>query len=150
MAHLAPRRRATTITAAVVAVPLLAGLAWLTLAPQRLEQRHPGFVHDALQRLGEIFGTAWGHLGPADVLANTVVFVPIGILAYLIIPRRAWFAALLVGPVMSTAIELSQRFFLPERDPSLHDVAAATIGATIGVGLAALCTFLTAARVPSQ
>jgi glycopeptide antibiotics resistance protein len=134
------------VTAAAVALPLLAGLAWLTLAPRRIEQRAPQFVSDVLEWMSAVFGSAWGTLGVADFVANLAVFVPVGILAYLILPRRAWVVALLVGPALSGTVELFQFLFLPERVAALSDVMAATIGTALGVGVAALCTVITARR----
>ena len=146
MAALAARRTSTTVTAAVIALPLAAALAWLTLAPQRIEQRAPQLVGAALEWVAGFLGSWWASIAVADFVANLLMFVPVGILAYLILPRRAWIAALLVSPAVSGAVELVQLIFLPERDATLTDVAAATIGGAVGVGLAALCTLVTARR----
>ncbi|MFT4219636.1 MAG: VanZ family protein [Microbacterium sp.] len=146
---LAKRRRATTITAAVIAVPMLAGVAWLMLAPQRVEQRYPELVEAALAWAASTLGPWWGTIDGADFVANIAVFVPIGILAYLIVPRRAWLIALLLGPVIAAAIELAQRFLLPGRVSSPTDVVAAAIGSSAGVVIAVLCTLATA-RVPAS
>jgi glycopeptide antibiotics resistance protein len=146
MAALAARRTSTTVTALAIALPLLAALAWLTLAPRRIEQRAPEFVSVALGWMSEVFGSSWGTLGVADFAANLAVFVAIGILAYLIIPRRAWMVAILVGPALSAAVELVQFLLLPERVAALSDIVAAAIGTALGVGLAALCTVITARR----
>jgi glycopeptide antibiotics resistance protein len=146
MAALAARRTSTTVTAVAIALPLLVGLAWLTLAPRRIEQRAPEFVSVVLEWMSSVFGSSWGTLGVADFAANLAVFVPVGLLAYLILPRRAWVVAILVGPALSGAVELIQFLFLPERVAALSDVVAATIGAALGVGIAALCTVITARR----
>lgn len=146
MSMLAPRRTSTTLSASVIALPLSAGLAWLTLAPLRIEQRMPGLVDRVLTWVAHLIGRPWAAMTIADFLANIAVFVPVGILAYLIIPRRAWVAALLVGPVLSAGIELTQALVLPERVASLSDVVAATIGSVFGIVAAALCTAISGIR----
>ncbi len=150
MLQLARRRTSTSVAAAVIALPLLVGIASLTLFPERIEQRHPGFVHRVLTWAADAFGPMWGTTAVADVVANTLVFVPVGILAYLIIPRRAWIASLLTGPALATAIECFQLLFLPGRDAAVHDVLAASVGSAFGVGVAAGCTLLTARRMSPE
>lgn len=153
MAPLLPApRRSTRIWALALGLPFLAGLAALTLTPSRVEERMPNLldlVLVAAHRLG------WSSLDftRLEILANVVVFVPVGILAFLLIPRRVWPLSLLVGPAGSIAIETAQRVVLPHRAATLMDVVANSTGATLGIVLALLCTTLVAAlssRSPSS
>lgn len=63
--------------------------------------------------------------------ANVVMFVPFGVLVGLLL-TRAWLVVLL-GSCLSTAIELSQLFFLPTRVATVQDVVLNTLGAALGV-----------------
>lgn len=144
MTPIARRRRATTIVSAVLAAALIGALAVLLLSPARLEQRLPEVVEAGRTMLGALLGPWAATLGGADLVANVVVFVPVGVLAALLLPPRAWPAALLVTPVLSGAVEAVQALALPGRVGSLTDIAAATAGGALGVGIAALCTALTA------
>lgn len=71
-----------------------------------------------------------------EFLGNVALFVPIGALIGLALPRRRWVAMLLCGPALSTAVELVQRHFLSDRYASLSDIIANSIGSTLGVLIA--------------
>lgn len=142
---LPPPRRFTRGWALGLGIPFLAGLALLTLTPERIEETMPNLLDVVL---GTAHSLGWEQLDFTllEVLANILVFVPIGILAFLLLPRRVWPVALLIGPAMSVAIEVSQRVALPHRAATVTDVVANSTGATAGVVLAVLCTLLFAPR----
>lgn len=142
----APRRRATSVVALVLTALFLVFLAWLLLSPQRLEDRLPDGVAAAQHWISSQFGPQFATIDGLDGVANTAVFVVVGVLAYLVLPRRAWYLALLVSPALSALVELVQAVALPGRVSDPRDVLAATLGGAIGVGLSALCTALTAQR----
>jgi VanZ family protein len=71
-----------------------------------------------------------------EFTANVIWFVPLGLLGVLAFGRRWWWLVLLGGAAVSTAIEAGQWLLLPERTPTLVDVAANTVGTAIGVALA--------------
>lgn len=150
MTRWAPRRRATTVVSLSVTAVMTAFLAWLTLSPQRLEQRLPEGVEAAREFIATSFGPQFATIGWMDRFANIAVFIAVGVLAYLIIPRRAWFVALLVAPVASALVELVQAVALPDRVSDPGDVVSAALGGAIGVSVAALCTALTARRRSSE
>ncbi|GAA1218615.1 VanZ family protein [Microbacterium maritypicum] len=140
---LPPPRRFTRAWALVLGIPFLIGLAALTLTPSRVEETMPNLLDVVLttaHRLG------WESLDftRLEVIANVLVFVPVGILAFLLLPRRVWFLALLVGPVLSAAIETAQRVALPHRAATVNDVVANSTGAILGVALAVVVTLLVA------
>jgi glycopeptide antibiotics resistance protein len=148
-ALLPPPRRVTRGWALGLGIPFLAGLAILTLTPSRVERSMPNLldlVLSAAHRLG------WQSLDftRLEVLANVLVFIPVGILAFVLIPRRAGILSLVVGPALSLLIEAAQRFALPHRAATFTDVVANSVGATVGVLLAVLCTLLFAARTVSR
>ena len=142
---LPPPRRFTRAWALALGIPFLLALAALTLTPSRVEDSLPN-VLDLV--LGTAHRIGWSSLNFArlEVIANVLVFVPIGILAFVLVPRRLWGFALLAGPALSLAIETAQWLALPHRAATLSDVLANSAGATLGVVLAVLCTLLFAPR----
>lgn len=96
------------------------------------------------------WGEEWGSILVLNAVANTLLFVPVGVLAYLLFPRRAWALALLVSPIACGLSELVQANFLADRVADIADVIAATAGGTIGVALAALFTLVIAWRRTSR
>ena len=126
-----PLRRGALI---VVSVAYLAVVAYMTLTPdpQGWEPGTP--VAEAIDWLEQ--HTQTDAYDIIEALANVVMFVPFGILAWLWL-RRRW-AAILVGFTASCCIELSQLAFLPTRYASVQDVLMNSLGAAIGVALVTL------------
>lgn len=90
----------------------------LSLAIQEGHERGvPGFVDHAFIEFG----------------ANILLFGPVGILCALLVGRRLWPVALLMGPALSGVIELVQKFLIEGRYGTVADVIANSIGATLGV-----------------
>lgn len=145
-ALLPPPRRLTRAFALTLGLPFLAGLALLTLTPSRVEDSMPNLLDLVL---GVTHRLGWTSLDftRLEVLANVLVFVPVGVLAFLLLPRRTWLLAFLVGPGISMLIEAAQRVALPHRAATVTDVLANSAGATFGVALGVLCTLLFAPRV---
>ena len=142
---LPPPRRFTRGWALGLGIPFLAGLALLTLTPERVEDAMPNLL-DVVRGVAHALGAGSLDVTRLEVFANILVFVPIGILAFLLLPRAVWPLALLIGPAMSGAIELAQRLALPHRAATVTDVIANSAGATAGVVVAVLCTLLFAPR----
>ncbi|GAB3601395.1 VanZ family protein [Microbacterium tumbae] len=139
--HLLTRRIAIAIS-----IPFLAALAYLTLWPTRVEDRMPTTLDGVLGLFRDRLGWTWLGFAQLELIANILVFIPVGVLAFLLMPRRIWGIAFAVGPAISLAIEAWQAIALPERAATLADVAANSAGATIGVGLAILSTLLLSRR----
>ncbi|MEV8250436.1 VanZ family protein [Microbacterium sp. NPDC076768] len=145
MSSLPPPRVSTRVWAIILGIPFLAGLAALTLTPSRVEQSMPSFLDLILSTAHRLGWTSLDFAG-LEVIANILVFLPIGILAFVLLPRRFWLLAILIGPLLSLAIETAQRVALPHRIATLNDVVANSAGALLGVALALLCTLVFAAR----
>lgn len=146
---LPPPRRFTRAWALALGIPFLFILGALTLTPSRVEHTMPNLLDlilDAAHRLG------WESLDftRLEILANILVFIPVGILAFVLLPRRVWPLALLVGPVLSLAIETAQRVALPHRAATITDVLANSTGAIFGVAFAVMCTLLFAPRTSQR
>jgi len=138
---LPPPRRLTRGIAAALGIPFLVGLALLTLTPARVEETMPNLLDltlSAAHRLG------WESLDftRLEIIANVLVFVPVGILAFLLVPRRLWLLAVILGPALSLSIEIAQRLVLPHRSATVTDVIANSGGALIGVFAAIAGTLL--------
>jgi len=73
-----------------------------------------------------------------EIAANVLLFVPLGVLVARILGVRLWWGGVVAGFLLSVLIELCQSAFLPARFPSIADVAANTLGATLGAVLALL------------
>lgn len=73
---------------------------------------------------------ACGQLGPLDVFHNILLFMPLG--AALVWTGVRWRPAVLLGFLLSLAIELAQLFWIPGRDASLSDVLTNTTGTLVG------------------
>lgn len=142
---LPPPRRFTRAWALALGIPFLAGLAALTLTPSRVEQSMPNLL-DLVLTVAHRLGWESLDFTRLEIIANVLVFVPVGILAFLLLPRRVWFLALLIGPLLSALIETAQRVALPHRAATLNDVVANSTGAILGVALAIVCTLLFASR----
>ncbi|MGM1018134.1 MAG: VanZ family protein [Actinomycetota bacterium] len=139
---LPPPHRLTRRIALILGIPFLLALGFLTLWPQRVEDSMPVLLDRVLGFLRDDLAWTWMGFSTLEVLANILVFIPVGILAFVFAPRRIWPVAFLVGPLVSIAIELVQGIALPERASTVADVIANSAGATIGVGVALLCTLL--------
>lgn len=146
---LPPPRRHTRAGALALGIPFLAGLALLTLTPSRVEETMPDLL-DLVLSIGHRLGWTSLDFTLLEVLANVLVFVPVGILAFLLLPRRVWMISLLVGPLLSLSIEAAQRIALPHRAATVTDVIANAFGATAGVAFAVLCTLVFAVRRAPQ
>ncbi|MCU1530660.1 MAG: VanZ family protein [Arthrobacter sp.] len=79
----------------------------------------------------------WVDYSFVESASNVLLFVPLGALVVGMMGRRYWWVGTAAGILLSCLSELAQFFFLPARYPTLADVAANTLGATLG-GLLAL------------
>lgn len=146
MSRLLPApHRLTRGIAAALGVPFLAVLALLTLTPRRVENSMPNIL-DLILSVTHRAGWDWLDFTRLEIIANVLVFVPVGILAFLLLPRRVWPLSILLGPAISVGIEVAQGLALPHRAATVGDVVANSTGALIGVLAAIACTLLFAPR----
>ena len=73
-----------------------------------------------------------------EVGLNVVLFVPLGLLGLLLLPRVPWWAWTAVGLAFSSLLESAQWAFLPSRSPTVSDLVANTTGCLLGAIAAAL------------
>jgi VanZ family protein len=120
------------VVLAIAGLVLLACVLVVGLLPTRVdggvEVQVRAFV-DALRAAG---APLWVDYDLIDFLANIAFFVPVGLIAALLLPHRLWWLAIPIGAALSGALELGQALFLPQRYASITDVIANTIGAALG------------------
>lgn len=123
----------------VLGLVLLCGtVAVITMWPHPVDQGSRGRIAELLDALHVLGVPAWFGYAQLEVLANVAIFAPLGLALGLLLPaRRVWLAAVLL-PLCSIAIELTQLWFLPARFATVSDVIANSVGAWIGIGIAAL------------
>jgi glycopeptide antibiotics resistance protein len=88
---------------------------------------------DLLQRLG---APEWVRYTVIEFSANILLFVPAGLFLVILAGPRRWWLGPLAGFGASSAIELGQLVFLPDRFATVNDVIANSVGAIIGTALA--------------
>lgn len=127
-----PRRAAIWGLGAYVLV-----LGLIAFWPVPVDQGSSDLLMRSLRKLHRWGVPTWFDYGVVELASNVVLFLPLGALVALILGARLWWGGIAVGFAVSVLIELAQLAFLPERFPSVADVAANTFGAMVGA-LAAL------------
>lgn len=117
---------------------LLAGGALILLWPSPVDRMLRSGLDGILNRLR---GAGLGDLfryGVVEFAGNILLFIPLGIVLALLLPRgRRWIAPILCL-VGSLAAEFAQATFLPNRQADPTDVLANAIGGLIGTVLVVL------------
>lgn len=137
------RRGLLTVPRAAVAVALCvyaAGVVANTVFPIYLDKPHEAFW--------QLYLDPFAPYELDDALMNVAVFVPVGVLVPLVLPRAPWWAAAAVAAGFSLLIELSQ--FLTGNLlggghlADVHDLFFNVVGGLLGLVLLAVVT-----RVPA-
>ena len=138
---LSRRRVAGMIASALAIIAVLA----LTLGPG-------AFVAPARGAFERVLDAATAPLlqgipyGDARLL-NAALFIPLGATAAIMLGRRRWIVAILLGFAVSVAVEYAQRT-IPGRVPDPEDVFWNTLGAAIGVLVVVLARLIAGVRSP--
>ncbi|MDQ4504346.1 VanZ family protein [Sinomonas sp. ASV322] len=93
---------------------------------------------------------SWLHAGAIGAAANVAVFVPVGLLVALLLPRGWRWLAVAACCALSTFIEIVQWIMLTDRSGNVRDVITNTTGALIGAVLASLWLRLRRPREPQH
>jgi glycopeptide antibiotics resistance protein len=115
----------------------LLALLLVTLTPTPVDQPFEKLLTRLISELHERGLPRMIGYGEIEFGANVAMFVPIGFLTALLLPRRFAWVAILVGPLLSAVVETTQLVFLPARYASVLDVVANSAGSLLGVGIAA-------------
>jgi glycopeptide antibiotics resistance protein len=132
----------------LVTVAYLGVVAGLTLTPMPAHGRNSiiwRFV-DIFERFPQ---TRWLDFATVEFLGNVAMFLPLGLFLVLLLGRGRWWLAILFGVGLTLTIELVQQF-LPSRVSDPRDLAANSIGVTLGVLAALVVTAAKARRLRAQ
>lgn len=119
---------------AALAVVYLGVIGVITLGPTLWRTLPNRGDYDVLSPSVWVDPETWVRLGSPEFVANILLFVPLGLLVRLAVPRAGWFGAVVTGGVVSIAIEVLQMWSPRVSDP--RDVVANTLGAAAGALLA--------------
>lgn len=114
------------------ALAYAAAVLWVTVGPAPGRTRGNQVDGGILNLEAWASSATWttGYL--AEMALNVAIFVPVGVLAALSIPRRRWPLALLAGLGLTAAIELLQ-LLQPDRISDPRDLVMNTAGTVVGV-----------------
>jgi glycopeptide antibiotics resistance protein len=124
-----------SIPFAVLAAVYLGVVTVLTLGPTPWRTRPTQSDYDVLSPSTWLDPDTWVRVGSPEFIANILLFVPLGLLLRLAVPRASWVVPAVLGVGLSGAIEVLQMGTARVSDP--RDILANTVGALLGVVLAA-------------
>ena len=133
----------------VVTLLYLGVVGFITLGPQPLDEGTDSLVWRLLGLFSRFESLVWITYSVLEFLANVAMFVPVGLFFVLLLGRRRWWLAIVLGIVLTCGIEFAQ-MFLPGRVSDPRDVVANSVGAFIGVVIALVVTWPAAIRRARQ
>jgi glycopeptide antibiotics resistance protein len=127
-------RRSTPF--AVLAVAYLGVIGLVTVGPTLWRVRPAQSDYDVLSPATWLDPDTWVRIGSGEFIANVLLFVPLGLLLRLALPRVTSLLPFGISVALSFGIEVLQMGSPRVSDP--RDVAANALGALIGVVVAAV------------
>ena len=121
---------------AVLAAMYLGVVGLITLGPTPWRTRGPLGDYDVLSLATWLDPETWSRTVSVEFVANILLFVPLGLLLRLALPRVTWLGAVLLGGAVSVVVEVLQMATTRISDP--RDVVANTLGALGGALLGAI------------
>lgn len=118
----------------------------VTMWPTPVDAGYEGAIARLLAAMHRVGVPEWFAYNELEFTANIAMFVPLGFLVGLALPRRAVWLAFVLVPAFSAAIEWTQGNFLETRVSTFQDVIANTAGGWVGV----LIAFVIRAMVHSR
>jgi len=115
---------------AVLAAVYLAVIGVVTLGPTLWRTLPNRGDYDVLSPTVWVDPDTWVRLGSPEFVANILLFVPLGLLLRLSVPRGGWVGAAVIGGAVSVAIEVLQMWSPRVSDP--RDVVANALGGLAG------------------
>lgn len=129
----------------VVTFVYLGVVGFITLGPQPLDEGTDSLVWRLLGFFARFGATDWITYSALEFWANVAMFVPVGLFFLLLLGRRRWWVAVLLGVGLTCVIEFAQ-MFLPSRVSDPRDILANSVGALAGVVIALIVTWPAAIR----
>lgn len=120
-------------------------VGWLTLSPLSGNNQF-GFLWDLADFFAAHRRTEWITFNVIEFTANVAMFVPIGLFFVLLLGRRQWWLAIVLGILLTLGIELAQQN-IANRVSDPRDLMANSLGAVIGTLLALVLTAAKARRI---
>lgn len=117
---------------------MLFPLAFIAFWPSPVDQSVRGDLKDSLLFLHGIGVPGWFGYELIEMLANIVLFMPLGFAGYLSSRTFSVWLVSAIGLFMSGSIELGQLVFLHQRFASVWDMLSNSFGAGVGAYLACL------------
>jgi glycopeptide antibiotics resistance protein len=124
-------------------------VAWVTLGPQPFDEHNGGWIYRMLDVFQAHNVTSWITYDRLEFLSNVGMFVPIGLFFLLLLGRRFWWLAILIGCALTVGIETAQ-LFIPGRVSDVRDVISNSTGAFVGVIAGLILTAPKARRLRVQ
>lgn len=124
----------------------LAVVLWVTMSPTPINMGREDAIRKLLAVLHDNGVPDWFGYSKLEFTANIAMFVPLGLLICLALPRRGVWLGLLLAPAFSAAIELAQALLLSQRTASVQDVIANGLGGWAGLLIAIIVRALVHAR----
>ncbi len=147
LARLDGRRRRTAVVAAVLGGAYLAALtvlSVLTYTGNTSVLAADGSFSSVLGAMTVSPGILPQTTGVMALVWGALFFIPIGVFAYLTLPRWAWPLSLLVGPVVAILLQLGAWAAMPGHPADPVQWLSHAAGSALGVGIAAACARLVA------
>lgn len=113
------------------ALALTIGVLWLTVGPAPWGSSGHEVEGGILNPAAWTSETTWSTGYFSEIAFNVAMFVPVGVLAALLLHRRRWPLAFVAGFALTTFIELVQ-LLLPGRVSDPRDLVLNTLGASLG------------------
>ena len=112
-------------------------VALVVFWPTPVDRDYQGAIIRVLEVLHRYGIPEWFGYRALEFSANVAMFVPLGFLVFFALPRRLSWWALAICPAASVAIEVTQGLVLAQRFATVSDLVANSVGAVIGVCVAA-------------
>jgi VanZ family protein len=116
----------------IALVVIAVSIVVITMWPTPVDAPAEGTIHDVLKTLHQAGVPTAVNYSFVEAASNVLMFVPLGMVLAFLLPPQRWWLSTLIAAAASTAIELTQLLFLPQRFATLADVAANTAGALLG------------------
>lgn len=129
----------------VVTFAYLGVVAFITLGPQPLDDGSTSLVWRLLGLFARFDATSWITYSALEFWSNVAMFLPVGLFFLLLLGRRRWWLAVVLGIVLTCGIEFAQQF-IPSRVSDPRDILANSVGAFAGVVIALIVTWPAAIR----
>jgi glycopeptide antibiotics resistance protein len=131
-----PKSHVRELFAATGLAVCIGVVLFATMSPVPLDQGYSSSIERLLGVLHRNGVPTWFGYNRLEFSANVLMFIPVGFLLTLLLPRKAWWLSILICLALSGGIEYTQSLLLTERFATVLDVIANSSGAVIGVVIA--------------